>query len=54
LPVVGTFARTLNLILGGQTFPTVRSAKVIDSLEREAALRSLASTGIAQSFVGRR
>jgi len=47
-------SRTLNLILGGQTFPVSGSAKVIDSLEREAALRSIASTGIAQSFVGRR
>jgi hypothetical protein len=47
-------SRTLNLILGGQSFPVTGSAKVIDSLEREAALRSMASTGIAQSFVGRR
>jgi len=52
--VTSSGSRTLNLILGGQTFPVSGSAKVIDSLEREAALRSMASTGIAQSFVGRR
>lgn len=45
--------RTLQLVLGGQTFNTTGPTKVIDALEREAALHKIASTGIPQSFVGR-
>jgi len=45
---------TLNLVLGGKTFTTTGPAKVIAALEREAALAGISSTGIAQSFVGRR
>jgi hypothetical protein len=46
--------RSFNLVLGAQSFPVSGSTKVIDALEREAALRSMSSTGIAPSFVGRR
>lgn len=51
---VGGGTKVLQLVLGGQTFETTGPAKVIDALEREASLRSIAATGIAQSFVGRR
>jgi len=43
------------IAFAGQQFAGLTGpAKVVDALEREAALRSIASTGIAQSFVGRR
>lgn len=47
-------SRTLNLVLDGQTFPVRGQTSVIDALEREASLRSVASAGIPQTFVGRR
>jgi len=46
--------RTLVLDLNGRRFQATGQANVIDTLEREVALREMASAGIPQSFVGRR
>jgi hypothetical protein len=51
---VQTAGRAVHLHIGNQSFQLHGAADIVNRLERESSIRSLASTGIAQTWVGGR